>query len=134
MHVQEMLRLLEILAWPVVAIFAIVVVRPHLSKLLSGAKLKLKIAGQSIETTLPEIREVLEEQAGDVLSTDQIEYLRALRVGARQYTSGIESADRKFLRPLRNAGLIATIPSNAFLSEATAVEISALGRLFLRAS
>ena len=135
MSVAEFLHLLEIVLWPIVALVAILVVRPHISALLSGAKVKLSIGGQSIETTLPEVQRVLEEQAGEPLSGEHVAYLISLEHdGARQYSSGIEkSEERKSLRPLRNAGLILTIPRNAFLQEAKAIEISSLGRLYLRA-
>jgi hypothetical protein len=133
--VDDLLRLLEIVLWPVLALVAIFVVRPHLSTLLSGAKVKLSIAGQSIETTLPELKQILEEQAGESLSADHVAYLTSLqRDGAKQYPSGIKQSDeRKFLRPLRNSGLVLTVPRNAFLQDAQAMELSALGRLYLRA-
>ena len=135
MSIAEDLRLLEILAWPVVAVFAIIVIRPQIAKLLSGAKVKLSIAGQAIETTLPELKQVLEEQAGEPLSTQHVAYLIELRRdGTKHYSDGVKSSEeRKFLRPLRNNGLVLTLPRNAFLAEANGVELSALGRLYLRA-
>jgi hypothetical protein len=135
MTIDEFFRLLEIVLWPALAFVAIFVVRPHLATLLSGAKVKLSIAGQSIETTLPELKQILEEQAGESLSAEHVAYLTSLqRDGAKRYPSGIEQSDeRKFLRPLRNSGLILTVPRNAFLREAEAIEPSALGRLYLRA-
>jgi hypothetical protein len=36
MQISDFLHVLEILAWPVVAIAAILVVRPHLSSIFSG--------------------------------------------------------------------------------------------------
>lgn len=131
----EFLKLLEILAWPVVAVFAIIVVRPQIARLLSGAKVKLSIAGQAIETTLPELKEVLEEQAGEPLSAKHVAYLLELqREGTKYYSNGVKNSDeRKFLRPLRNNGLVLTVPRNAFLADANGIELSALGRLYLRA-
>lgn len=135
MSTNELLHLLEIVIWPVVALAAIFTVRPHLSGFLSGAKVKLSIAGQTIETTLPELRQILEEQSVEALSADHIAFLRRLQKdGRKEYESGIQSSDeRKFLRPMRNSGLLLTVPRNSFLSEARGVEISALGRLYLRA-
>ena len=135
MTVAEALHLLEIIAWPAVAAGLVFVIRPHLAALLSGAKVKLSIAGQSIETTLPELKEILEEQAGESLSAESIAYLSSLeREGAKQYESGInKSEERKLLRLLRNSGLVHTIPRNRFLQEATGIELSGLGRLYLRA-
>ena len=133
--IAELLRLLEILAWPAVAVSGILVVRPHLRAILSGAKIKLSASGIAIETTLPELKQILEEQLSEPLSSDHIAYLTSLhREGTKQYPSGVASSDeRKFLRPLRNTGLILTVPRNAFLQDARAIELSGLGRLFLRA-
>jgi hypothetical protein len=135
-YTYEAIQLVGILAWPAVAVVALLVIRPHLHQLLSGAKVKFSVAGQSIETTLPEVKAILEEQAGEPLSPEQVKYLNALyREGAKQYPEGVDAhEDREFLRPLRNAGLVLTIPRNAFLRDAKAIELSALGRLFLRAS
>ena len=135
MSTNELLQLLEIVIWPAVALVAIFIVRPHLGAYLSGARVKLSIAGQSIETTLPELKQILEEQSGESLSEDHIAFLESLQKdGARRYESGIQvSGDRKFLRPLRNSGLILTVPRSSFLTDARAVELSALGRLYLRA-
>ena len=135
MSIDQFLRFLEIVIWPAVALVAIFVIRPHLSTLLSGTKVKLSIAGQSIETTLPELKQILEEQAGESLTVEHVAFLASLHQdGTRQYSAAIQkSEERKFLRPLRNSGLILTVPRNSFLHDAQAIEVSGLGRLFLRA-
>ncbi len=135
MIIDQFIRVLEIVIWPAITLTALFIIRPHLSTLLSGAKVKLSIAGQSIETTLPELKQILEEQTGETLTVEHIAFLDSLQHdGARQYPSGLEkSDDRKFLRPLRNSGLILTVPRNSFLRDAHAIELSGLGRLFLRA-
>jgi hypothetical protein len=134
MSTEQVLRVIEIVSWPTVALVTVLVIRPHLSVLFSGAKVKLSIGGQSIETTLPELKQILEEQAGAALTVKHIEFLVLLqRDGSKQYPSGVgESEYRKFLRPLRNSGLILTVPRDSFLSKAQAIELSGLGRLFLR--
>ena len=135
MTIPDYLKLLEILIWPVVALVALLVVRPHISHLLSGAKVKFSVAGQGIETTLPEIKKIFEEQSGDPLTSEQFNYLAALqKSGAKSYPNGVkDSNEREFLRPLRNIGLILAIPRDEFLQDATGVELSALGRLYLQA-
>ena len=131
----ELLKLLEIVVWPTVVLVAVLVVRPHLSTLLSGAKVKLSIAGQAIETTLPQLKQIVEEQTSEALSAEHVKYLSDLyRAGPKAYPEGVDNKDeRKFLRPMRNAGLIMTEPRNVYLNEANAIELSALGRLFLKA-
>ena len=134
MSSAEILKLLEILTWPIVAVFAIIAVRPQVAALLSGTKVKLSIAGQVIETTLPELKQVLEEQAGEPLTPDQVTYLTKLqREGTKPYSDGVKSSELNLLRPLRNYGLVLTVPRNIYLSSAKGVELSALGRLYLRA-
>ena len=130
----ELTHILQIILWPTVAIVALVFVRPHLSALMSKSKVKLSMFGQSIETTLPELEHVIEEQADGQLTEKHIQFLGSLsELGVKDYPSGIADEERKFLRPIRNSGLILTIPRNAFLSEARGLRLSALGRLYLRA-
>jgi len=109
-------------------------IRPHLSSLLAKSKVKLSIFGQSIEMTLPEIAQFIEEQAEGKLTDEEIRYLESLSAhGPKDYPSGIDSETRKFLRPMRNFGLILTIPRNVFLAQAVGIELSTFGRLYLRA-
>ena len=134
MNFDQTLKLIEILAWPAVALLALIWIKPHLQTLMMGSKIKLTLGGQSIETTLPEITHIIEEQAGTSFNSQEIEFLEVLfHDGAKKYPGGIDkSEDRKFIRPLRNNGLVQTRPRNAFLSEAEAIEVSALGKLLLR--
>jgi hypothetical protein len=134
MSSTEAIQILGILVWPIVAIVALLVIRPHLSTLLARSKVKLSLFGQSIEMTLPEIAQFIEEQAEGKLTEEDIRYLEALSSeGSKNYPEGIDSATRQFLRPMRNFGLIVTIPRNAFLGHARGIELSVLGRLYLRA-
>ena len=138
-QISDFLDVLEILAWPVVVIVAIFVVRPYLSSILSGTKITLAVAGASIETTLPELKQIFEEQYAEVLSSEHVDYLRERLLKGRDRNgdwvgdSNKASNRRVFLRPLRNAGLVLTVPRSTFLSQATDIEISGLGRLYLRA-
>ena len=134
MSIAELTSLLNVVAWPLVALFAVFAVRPHLAALMAKSKLKLSMFGQSIETSLPELQEVIQEQAEGTLTPEHLAYLESLHsAGAKSYPDGIESPERKFLRPLRNSRLVVAIPKDAFLADAKAVHLSALGRLFLRA-
>ncbi len=134
MSVSEFTHILEIVVWPIVALVAVGVIRPHLAALMAKSKVKLSMFGQSIETTLPELQQVIEEQAEGKLTEEHIKYIESLSTqGVKDYPNGIESAERKFLRPVRNSGLIMTVPKDAFLGDARGVQLSALGRLYLRA-
>lgn len=134
MTFSDFVYLLEVLVWPVVAVAGIFVLRPHLSALLSRSKVTLAMFGQSIETTLPELENVVEEQAGGVLLPAHIEYLESLHTqGMKAYPNGVPNDEQGFLRPVRNSGLILAIPKDAYLANAQAIKLSALGRLYLRA-
>ena len=134
MSYSEFIELLKVVLWPIVALIILFVVRPHLSELMAKSKVKLSMFGQSIETTLSELGEVIEEQTEGRLTQDHIQYLESLSAqGVKDYPSGIDGNERKLLRPIRNAGLILTIPRDSFLTEARSIQLSALGRLYLRA-
>jgi hypothetical protein len=134
MAFDDLIRILEIVVWPVAALVAFFILRRTIARMLGGAKVKLSIAGQSIETTLPEINRVIEELMSEPLSERHISYLRQLHAsGIKQYHDGInDDGERDFLRTMRNAGLIQTIPRAARLKRATGIDISALGKLFLK--
>jgi hypothetical protein len=131
---DEISRLLAVVVWPVAALVAFFILRRTIATMLSGAKVKLSIAGQSIETTLPEINRVIEELTSEPLGERHVAYLRQLQAsGIKKYPDGVSDDDeRDFLRTMRNAGLIQTIPRAARLKRATGIDISALGRLFLK--
>ncbi len=129
-----MIEYLKVLSWPVVALTALFVLRPALNQLLSGSTLKVSIAGVEIETTLPEIRSIISEQIGGDISEAECRLLiRLVEDGEIRYRSGTSKEDRKLLRPLRNAGLIMTIPRQAFLADAKSVQLTSLGKLYSRA-
>jgi hypothetical protein len=132
---ELILRILEVTVWPLVAVLAIHVVKPHLYAILSGAKIKISIAGQSIETTMREIQDIVYVQTVEPLNAEQLNYLEMRqREGPDLDTTSFgDRAKQAVVRPLRNQGLILTSPRNEYLSSATAIEISGLGRLYLRA-
>ena len=134
MTVNESFEFLRIVIWPVVALVGIIAVRPVLARLLSGSKVKLSLFGQSIETTLPELGRIIEEQTGGSLLAPEIQYLEEVyHQGLKEYPSAMTSDQQKLVRPLRNYGLVMTIPRNAFLPDATSVQLTPIGRLYMKA-
>ena len=133
MIVVEIIGLLKAMLWPAVAAVALYFVGPKLDILLSGSRVRFSMAGQVIETTLPELEQVFEEQSCGRLSEDHVEYLKSLKKeGTKHYPDGVNESDSDFLRPLRNTGLILTVPRDAFLKDVSAAELSGLGRMYLR--
>lgn len=126
--------LIQALAWPLVALVAIAVLPKQLRFLLPGAKVKLTVAGQSIETTVPELTQLVEETAAEVMTAELRAYLvELMRIGVKPYPDGLDRETREHLRPLRNAGLVLAVPKDVRLAKATGVQLSGLGRLYLRA-
>ncbi len=132
---NDLIQILQIVVWPAVALAGIAVVRPHLGNLLSGSKVKLSLFGQSIETTLPELERIIEEQTGGSLTVEEAQYLDILydNGGQKKYAEGLKSEERKLIRPLRNFGLLMTSPRNAFLDDAKSIQLTSLGRLYMKA-
>lgn len=136
MGADEFLRFLDIVAWPAVAFVALVVVHRHFRELFGGARVTVNIAGQEIETTLPEVERILAEHDCGGLTREEHEFLRELyHSGKVDCPGGITDESRRhFYRKLRNAGLIRTEPMERYLQNIEAVAISGLGKLYVRAS
>jgi len=127
-----MIEALNILAWPVTVLIAIFVLRPYMAKLLSGSKIKLSLFAQSVEMTLRELKEIMTEQTGESLTELELEKLTQLyRDVTKDYPDGVKSPEREELRPLRNYGLIMTLPKGQSLGHAKFIQLTALGRLFM---
>lgn len=105
--------------------------RKSIRALLLEGKVKLTIAGVTLETTLPVIEASISESLQEEkLSKDQWDWLNRLQVEGRIQ---ISEPDIALLRPLRDSGLVRAFPKG-FLQKATAVEITTLGRLLVDAS
>ena len=135
MNISQLIQLIEIMIWPVVVLVAIFVLRPQLANLFSGSRVTLKFGVLSVETTLPELRKALLEGIGERLGLKQEQFLTSIPTQGKTFPSGgwSESDYKEVLRPLRNAGLIRTHPTNKLLSHADSIKISKLVDLYLRA-
>jgi hypothetical protein len=98
---------------------------------LPGTKIRLTLAGVTIETTLEVLRNSIEEVVGDEgIGKEQWSRLEQMQRESRvQYN---HQKDYGALMPLRNAGLIWSIP-RGYLTQAKEVELTPLGRLLLDA-
>ncbi len=135
MTVNDLIQILQIVIWPIVVLIGIAVLRPHLGSILSGAKVSINLFGVSIETTVPELQQIIEQQAGEPLKDEQIQYLDNLaKSGAMQYPDGVKDIHEhsEIIRPLRNFGLVMTIPKNVSIGSAKSVTLTPLGHLYMR--
>lgn len=127
---QHVIEYIKVLAWPVLVISLALLFKGVISRLIPGSKVKFKIAGVSIETSIPELeKSVTESLRGRKLTSEQWSWLRQLRDDGRSKYNHEYYAQ---LRLLRNAGLIREHPEG-WLSSADEVEITTLGFLLLEA-
>jgi hypothetical protein len=136
MPLMEIARLLRdyfaVLAWPIVALIAILKYRKVVKKLVPGSRVKFTLAGFSIETTIPVIeKSVTESLGGKPLSRDQIALLEMLRTGRRTFD---KKSEEDLARSLRNAGLLKSYPEECQLADAKEIELTTLGKLVIEAA
>jgi hypothetical protein len=135
---ELVLKYVIALIWPVTLIILLLSFRRTLSSLLftllPKSKIKLSLFGIEVETTLPELETVTLATLGGSLDKQQLELLRRLaNEGPISYEPiGVPKDQRKWIRPIRNAGLVKSIPVNAYLSETETLELTPLGSLLIR--
>ena len=126
------LQYFKVLAWPITAIVLVLLIRPQLRELLTGSKVKVSIFGVSIETTLPELQNAINEHLSGTLEPNQMEYLVKLyQDSEKAYPDGVHSPESQLVRPLRNSGLVRTIPENSSLGNSRAIRITDLVERFV---
>ena len=115
---QLVLGYIQALAWPCVAVFFLIKYRQVIASLVPQTKVKLTIAGVTIEPSLQQVaRAVQEPFPGGTLTQEQWNWLKRLKNGRQQYK---HESDYDLLRPLRDAGLIRAYPTG-FLTTAKEV-------------
>jgi len=127
---KTFIEILRIVAWPLVTLVLVIRFRSAIESLIPGAKVKFKLAGIEVETTLKEFATVIQETYRHGELTDrQWEWLRRLKKeGETRYTHDKDYHD---LRPLRNSGLIREHPEG-WLSNCESVSITPLGEFLLK--
>ncbi len=129
---ELLLEYTKALAWPVVAGVAMWRYRDVVASLLPGSKITLKVLGQSIEKTIPEMKSLVAEILTDGSPT---EAQRALLW--ELYANGgwmkLEKSKEGDWRSLRNAGLVRSHPTERQLADADSIAITPIGKLALEA-
>ena len=96
MGADNFLRFLDIMAWPAVALFAVLVLHRHFRDLFGGARITVRIAGQAIETTLPEVERILAEHDCGDLTVEEQDFLRKLyHLGKKDCPDGIKDETQR---------------------------------------
>lgn len=126
---KDFIEILKIVTWPLIVLILAVCFRGVIKSLVLGSKIKLKLAGVEIETTLREFATVIQETYRHGRLTDeQWEWLGRLK---REGRIPYDQAQYLVLRPLRNSGLIHEHPEGT-LTGCESVSITPLGALLLK--
>lgn len=118
MAVAELvLRYVEVLVWPVTVTVLLFTYRDAIVAILPTSKIKVSLYGFEIETTLQELKDVTLATLGGDLSSRQRNLLEEIaKEGPKSFEKGeIPKEDRKWIRPIMNAGLIMTQPAEVHL-------------------
>jgi hypothetical protein len=135
MSIPELvLEFVKALAWPITLAILLFAYRDAIISLLPKSKVKVSLFGLEVETTFPELEIVTLAMLGGHLSEKQLDLLAniAERGPVSYDKGGIPADDRKWIRPLMNAGLIMTIPSGEHLGQAEGLALTPLGSLIMR--
>lgn len=131
---EIVLELVKSLAWPVTAVILLLAYRKAILALLPESKIKVSLFGMEVETTFPELETATLATLGGHLTGKQLDLLETIATqGPVSYENdGIPKEDRKWIRPLMNAGLVMTIPPGEHLGQAEGLALTPLGSLVMR--
>ncbi len=124
------IEILKVLAWPVVTLLLALGFRQTINGLVPGAKIKFKLAGIEVETTLNELTTVIQEtyRHGE-LTKAQWSWLT--RLSDERKIAYNHQEHYEDLRPLRNSGFIREHPEG-WLSNCEHITITPLGEFLLK--
>lgn len=128
-----MLQYLQVLAWPLTVLAVALILRPVLAPLLTRSKVKVELFGAIIETDLATLEAAVTQSIGGELTEDETNYLwQLMEIREKRYREVIREEEREFLRPMRNAGLIMTVPRGSAFAKAESIRLTKLGRLVMQ--
>jgi hypothetical protein len=127
---KDFIEILKIIVWPLVTLMLAMRFRHAIEALIPGAKIKFKLAGIEVETTLKEFTTVIQEtyRHGELTDKQWVWLERLKKEGKIPYNHQTDYHD---LRPLRNSGLIREHPEG-WLSNCQSVSITPLGEFLLK--
>jgi hypothetical protein len=134
-----LLEYLQTLIWPAVVIFAVARHGSALIAVFDKSKIKLKLYGVELEVNLQDLQGVLTAALHGELSPQQWTLLVKLRdagpisIDSAGFKMDLDG-DLRWIRPIRNAGLILSLPDDKYIELATTLQLTQLGRLLVDAS
>ena len=138
MELEELiLEYIKVLVWPVIVIFTLVMYRDLIAGLIHKSKVKLSLFGVEIETKISDLEQMLMAPVGGKLTGQQWALLQkiAMRgpvaIAAEGYKMHMQG-DLQWIRPVRNAGLIITLPDGKYIEQAEQIALTPLGSLLMK--
>ena len=138
MELEELiLEYIKVLVWPVIIIFALVMYHDLIGGLIQKSKVKLSLFGVVIETKISDLEQVLMAPVGGRLTDQQWAMLQKIAtrgpitVATEGYKMHMEG-DLPWIRPVRNAGLILTLPDGKYIEQAEQITLTPLGELLMK--
>jgi len=135
---ELVLKYVTALIWPATVVILLLSFRKALISalptLLPKSKFKISLFGVEVEITVPELESTTLATLGGQLDERQLALLnRLFKEGPISYsTTGISEDERRWIRPIRNAGLVKTNPTDTYLAKAQSLELTPLGNLLMR--
>jgi hypothetical protein len=121
-----------------VVMFALIRYRDTIVSLSQKSKVKLSLFGVEIETTIPNLENIITAPVGGTLTDQQWALLREIMkegqvsVAEKKYVMTMQR-DLAWIRPIRNAGLIVTLPDGKYIEQAEHLALTSLGKIVVEA-
>jgi hypothetical protein len=135
---QLVLEYIQVLIWPLVVVAIVLKYGRSLLGVLEKSKVKLSLFGVEVEANIADIERNLTSAVGGSLTPQQWDLLERMgregsvlvqREGYKMNMTG----DLQWIRPVRNAGLIMTLPDGKYIEQATELVLTPLGKLLIEA-
>lgn len=130
------LSYIKVLIWPSIAVFVLIKYHDIIIEFFFRSKVKLSLFGFEIETKVSDLEKSLTVEVGDTLKDQQWELLEniykkgTVSVAKEGYEMNMQ-ADLKWIRPLRNAGLLKSLPDGEYIEKAKELQLTPLGNLLM---
>jgi len=135
---QLILEYIKVLIWPLVVVVVILKYGSSLIHVFERSKVKLSLFGVEVEINIAELERILTAAAGGSLTSQQWSLLEKI---AREGSVFVQkegykmdmNGDLPWIRPVRNAGLIMTLPDGKYIEQAAEFVLTPLGKLVMEA-
>ena len=130
------LEYLKIIIWPTIVIFALIRYREVIEEAFYRSKVKLSLFGFEIEIKISDLEQSMIATVGGTLSNQQWGLLEKIHkdgpvsVSTEGYKMSMQ-ADLSWIRPIRNAGPLMSLPDGEYIEEAEELDLTPLGKLLI---